>query len=177
VRESVTAARAATAADTEAFGAALADALPFPRAGPAVLYLSGGLGAGKTTLARGFLRRRGFTGPVRSPTFALLECYELGEIVVAHVDLYRLEEPQELEGLGLRDLARHGHVWLVEWPERGAGHLPPADLRVALEPLIGEEGRAITVAGESPLGVAWLAGVGRDAAARAGAVEIAQRPK
>ncbi|MGH8150665.1 MAG: tRNA (adenosine(37)-N6)-threonylcarbamoyltransferase complex ATPase subunit type 1 TsaE [Steroidobacteraceae bacterium] len=160
MRESITTTRAATAADTEAFGAALADALPYPRAGPAVLYLSGGLGAGKTTLARGLLRRRGFIGPVRSPTFALLECYELGDLVVAHVDLYRLEEPRELEGLGLRDLAHPGHLWLVEWPERGAGHLPPPDLRVALELLATEEGRAITVAGESPLGVAWLAGVG-----------------
>lgn len=153
MRESV------TAAQTEAFGAALADALPSPRAGPAVLYLSGGLGAGKTTLARGFLRRRGVAGPVRSPTFALLECYEVADLVVAHVDLYRLASPRDLEGLGLRDLARPGHVWLVEWPERGAGHLPPPDLRIALEFPGAEDRREITAEGESAFGAAWLAGV------------------
>jgi tRNA threonylcarbamoyladenosine biosynthesis protein TsaE len=93
---------ARSAGETEAVGAALADAMPIPADGPAILYLSGELGAGKTTLARGFLRRRGLAGPAPSPTFALLECYGLTDLVVVHVDLYRLREPQELESLGLR---------------------------------------------------------------------------
>jgi tRNA threonylcarbamoyladenosine biosynthesis protein TsaE len=139
----------------EAAGAALADAMPPVTRGPAVVYLSGDLGAGKTTLARGFLRRRGLIEPARSPTFALLECYELADIVVVHVDLYRLREPLELDALGLRDLARPGHAWLVEWPERGAGWLPVPDVHIDLY-AASPEAHAISAASHSPLGAAWL---------------------
>ncbi len=146
---------ARSAAETEAVGAALADAMPAPAQGPVILYLSGELGAGKTTLARGFLRRRGLEGPARSPTFTLLEYHELGDLVAVHVDLYRLREPQELEALGLRDLARPRHAWLIEWPERGAGYLPPADLTLTLG--ISSPGEhAITASAHSPLGASWL---------------------
>ncbi len=147
---------ARSAHETEAIGAALAEAMPIPAEGPAILYLSGELGTGKTTLARGFLRQRGLADPARSPTFALLECYGLADLVVVHVDLYRLREPQELESLGLRDLARPGHVWLIEWPERGIGHLPPADVIVTLR-VSSLEGHAIAAVARSTLGRSWLA--------------------
>ena len=159
---------AATAEETEQIGAWLAAARP---AGDAlkVVYLTGDLGAGKTTLARGFLREAGVTGAVKSPTYTLVETYRAAspsaEGVVAgaptpsfvHLDLYRLIEPSELENLGLRDWAVPGHVWLVEWPERGVGHLPPADLVVRL--VGGEPAHVIEIEAESVLGEEWLAGV------------------
>ncbi len=146
---------ARAAEETEAVGAALAEAMPPPAQGPAILYLSGELGAGKTTLARGFLRRRGLEGPARSPTFTLVECYELADLVAVHVDLYRLREPRELEALGLRDLARPRHVWLIEWPERGSGYLPPPDLALALS-ITSPDEHAISASGRSALGASWL---------------------
>lgn len=149
---------ARSAAEMEAVGAALADALPHPAHAPAILYLSGELGAGKTTLARGFLRRRGLAGPARSPTFALLECYELADLTAVHLDLYRVREPQELDSLGLRDFARPGSVWLIEWPERGGGFLPAPDLAVTLR-VRARERHTLTAAARSPLGAAWLGGV------------------
>src|SRR5512144_1151837 len=116
-----------TADDTEAFGARLARARPKENA-LATVHLSGDLGAGKTTLARGFLRAAGVTGPVRSPTYTLIEVYETPAVSVVHLDLYRLLDPSELEPLGLREWARPGYVWLIEWPERGEGRLPCPDL-------------------------------------------------
>ncbi|HWP94433.1 MAG TPA: tRNA (adenosine(37)-N6)-threonylcarbamoyltransferase complex ATPase subunit type 1 TsaE [Gammaproteobacteria bacterium] len=117
------------AAATEALGAALARAL-----GPegAVVYLQGELGAGKTTLVRGFLRALGYTGSVRSPTYTLLEPYLVEGRRVYHLDLYRIAEPAELEFLGVRELGERGDVCLIEWAERGAGALPPADLVLEL---------------------------------------------
>ena len=144
-----------SAAQTEAVGARLAAALPPAEHGPAVIDLSGDLGAGKTTLARGFLRQLGWAEPVRSPTFTLLECYECSDVVVVHADLYRVRDAAELDLLGLRDLARAGHVWLIEWPERGAGHLPPCDLRIHL--VVAAEGHPLSIAARSPLGQRWLA--------------------
>jgi len=144
-----------TAAETEELGAALAQALPAPGSAPAIVYLSGDLGAGKTTLARGFLRGRGFRGAVRSPTYTFLECYDLpGPLAVVHLDLFRLTEPSELESLGVRELARAGHVWLIEWPERGAGHLPPPDLAIALQ--VPSSSHALCATPHSALGRAWL---------------------
>jgi tRNA threonylcarbamoyladenosine biosynthesis protein TsaE len=148
---------ARSAAETEAVGAALAAALPPLERRPAVACLSGDLGAGKTTLARGFLRRRGVAAPVRSPTFTLIECYELSDLVVVHADLYRMRSPAELETLGLRDLARPQHVWLIEWPERGTGHLPPADLEIELRVIA--DAHSIETRSRTPLGAAWLAGM------------------
>lgn len=113
---------------TEALGHALADTLPLH----AVIYLEGDLGAGKTTLARALLRQLGVIGPVRSPTYTLIERYPTPVGEVAHIDLYRIADPEELLYLGLDDLAASARLWLVEWPERGRGALPPADLRVQL---------------------------------------------
>ena len=119
-----------------------------------VVYLKGDLGAGKTTLARGFLHALGVTGAIRSPTYTLLETYDADALTVVHLDLYRLRDPSELEPLGLRDLALPGYLWLIEWPERGAGWLPPPDLEVRL--LVGDTSHRIEARGVSELGSAWL---------------------
>lgn len=144
---------ARTAQDTEALGARLAHARP-QRTDLAVVFLQGELGAGKTTLVRGYLRAAGFTGPVRSPTYTLVELYELSEFTVVHADLYRLRDPMELESLGLRDWAQPGYLWLIEWPERGAGHLPAPDLTLSLK--VGAHAHEIDLAAHSPLGKSWL---------------------
>ncbi len=119
---------------TEALGARLAAAVP-PQC---VIYLHGDLGAGKTTLVRGLLRALGHQGPVPSPTYTLLEPYTIGERTVLHLDLYRLADPEELDYLGLRDYLDQSLLMLVEWPERGAGMLPGADLELRLE-YVGEQ--------------------------------------
>ena len=117
-------------AETEALGASLAPLLQ-RRAG-GVIYLEGPLGTGKTTLTRGLLRAMGVQGSIRSPTYTLLEPYEIQNCRLLHMDLYRLNHPLELEQLGLRDYPPSQCWWLVEWPERGAGFLPPPDLRITL---------------------------------------------
>jgi tRNA threonylcarbamoyladenosine biosynthesis protein TsaE len=190
-----------TAEETEDFGARLADGWPdeeslgqtdqrpaglapkdsapdASRAGRrdifGVIYLVGDLGAGKTTLTRGFLHRLGVSGAVRSPTYTLVEVYELtgarlplkppstgttpalsGMVRVAvHLDLYRLSDPDEFENLGLREYARGGCVWLVEWPERGLGRLPEPDLVVKLTG--GEDGHDIEVEARTAFGSSWV---------------------
>jgi tRNA threonylcarbamoyladenosine biosynthesis protein TsaE len=114
--------------ETEALGAQLLGAKPAAGTACRVVTLSGELGAGKSTFARGVLRALGATGHLKSPSYSLLESYELPSVHVIHLDLYRLQDPDELENLGLADYHRPGHLWLIEWPERGAGRLPPADL-------------------------------------------------
>ncbi len=146
--------RSTTAEETESFGAKLAATCP-PRADAfTAVYLAGDLGAGKTTLCRGFLHAIGIAGPIRSPTYTLLETYESPPSTVIHLDLYRLRDSSELEALGLRDLARPGYVWLVEWPERGEGWLPPGDLHIDLS--VGEQAHEITVRAISDYGRTWL---------------------
>jgi tRNA threonylcarbamoyladenosine biosynthesis protein TsaE len=99
---------------------------------PLIVGLSGPLGVGKTTFVRGLLRGLGFTGRVPSPTYTLLEHYEIGALTVVHLDLYRLAEARELEYLGLRDWLALPFVWvLVEWPERGGRLAEGLDLRLA----------------------------------------------
>jgi tRNA threonylcarbamoyladenosine biosynthesis protein TsaE len=145
----------ATPADTEALGGRFAAGLPADRGDLVVVYLTGDLGAGKTTFARGFLRAAGITGPIRSPTYTLLEPYEAALATVAHLDLFRLRDASELEPLGLRDLALPGHLWLVEWPERGAGWLPSPDLSIVLS--VGTAAHRIEAHGRSAPGRTWLA--------------------
>lgn len=120
------------AAATEACGARLAAALPQPGDAPFVIYLSGELGSGKTTLVRGALRALAVGGTIRSPTYTLVESYAAGPRTLVHLDLYRLESPRELEALGVRELLLPSHVLFIEWPERGGTELPRADLAVQL---------------------------------------------
>lgn len=117
--------------------------------GGLIIALRGTLGAGKTTLVRGFLRARGYFGSVKSPTFTLIEPYELPGGAIYHFDLYRLTDPEELELIGVRDYLFSEAICLVEWPERAAGTLN-FDLAVALDyhPL----GRAATISVLSPRG-------------------------
>ena len=143
-----------TAQDTEDFGGRLATSRSPKDTALAVLYLTGELGAGKTTFARGFLRALGVQEAVPSPTYTLLELYPVGALTVVHVDLYRMRDAAELESLGLREWARTGHVWLIEWPERGGTRLPPADLTVTFA--AGEAGHDIEVGACSRLGESWL---------------------
>lgn len=114
---------------TERLGAALANAL---ESRGAVIYLQGNLGAGKTTLARALLQALGHAGRVRSPTYTLVEPYEIEDRHIYHMDLYRLAAAEELEYLGLRDLDTEHDLILIEWPERGEKGLPAADIVVQL---------------------------------------------
>jgi tRNA threonylcarbamoyladenosine biosynthesis protein TsaE len=114
--------------ETEALGARLLGTPPHRDAPCRVVGLSGELGSGKSTFARGVLRALGATGHIKSPSYTLLETYELPGLYAVHLDLYRLIDPAELEHLGLADYHRPGFLWLVEWPERGAGRLPPVDV-------------------------------------------------
>jgi tRNA threonylcarbamoyladenosine biosynthesis protein TsaE len=127
--------------ETEALGARLLGTAP-PRDTPCrVVFLRGELGAGKSTFARGALRALGVQGPIKSPSYTLLETYELPAITAVHLDLYRLHDPEELEHLGLPDYHRPGFLWLVEWPERGEGRLPAADLQLQFS--VGSDGHRI----------------------------------
>jgi tRNA threonylcarbamoyladenosine biosynthesis protein TsaE len=120
---------AADAAATRAIGARFAAALrAADPAEPLLIGLSGELGAGKTTFVAGLLEALGHAGPVRSPTYALIEPYRLADRDVHHCDLYRLRDPEELVDLGLRDLLTARSVLLVEWPERAGDRLRPPDL-------------------------------------------------
>jgi tRNA threonylcarbamoyladenosine biosynthesis protein TsaE len=147
--------RLADPAATEALGRALAQPLAdASEARAIVVHLEGPLGAGKTTLARGLLRGLGHDGRVRSPTFTLLEPYELAHCSLIHLDLYRLADPGELDYLGLVDMLAPRTVVLVEWAERGGDRLPGPDLHIRID----YEGagrvavcRALTPAGKQAL--------------------------
>ncbi len=139
----------ADSAQTDGLGRALAQSRP-PRA---VVHLQGDLGAGKSTLARALLRALGVEGTIRSPTYTLVERYPLGAGGEAwHMDLYRIGDPGELEFLGLD--ADEATLWLIEWPERGGGGLPVADLRIELAQ--DGDGRRVELLGLTVIGRDWL---------------------
>ncbi|WP_456267839.1 tRNA (adenosine(37)-N6)-threonylcarbamoyltransferase complex ATPase subunit type 1 TsaE [Kushneria sp. AK178] len=125
-----------------AIGGRLAEALSWR----GIVYLNGELGAGKTTLARGVLRALGHDGAVKSPTYTLVEPYDLEKGRVYHFDLYRLGDPEELEFLGAREMLTDEALTLVEWPVRGEGWLPAADVVMTLS-LIQQGRRLVLEAG------------------------------
>jgi tRNA threonylcarbamoyladenosine biosynthesis protein TsaE len=146
--------RAEGAAATRALGANIARAILASepaRATSLLVTLSGDLGAGKTTLVGGLLEALGHVGPTRSPTYTLVEPYRFGDRDVCHCDLYRLRDPEELEDLGLRDTRGPGSVLLVEWPEKAAGRLGPADLAIDLR-YVGEHVREARLEAPTPAG-------------------------
>ena len=117
--------------------------------------LSGELGSGKTTLARGILRGLGYEGKVKSPTYTLVEVYELSRLDLYHFDLYRFKDSRELLGAGFRDDFDSRNVCLVEWPERAKDLLPIADLSVSLAEERG--GRRVRIAAQTESGKNCLA--------------------
>ncbi len=132
-----------------------------PAIGQAFVTLKGSLGAGKTTLARALLRALGVQGRIKSPTYALLEPYELEGLNIAHMDLYRLLDPSEWQSAGLRDTMAASGLKLVEWPERAGALLPTPDLAVhiqspAEDASLADEARRVTVHAYTPCGVALL---------------------
>jgi len=136
---------------TAALGAALADALlDPPEAGGLVIGLNGDLGAGKTTLVRALLRRAGVTGPVKSPTFALLEPYEVSRLHLYHFDFYRFKNPREFLDCGFSEFFGPGAICLVEWPERAGAYLTTADLHIGLHVL--DSGRSAVIGANTESG-------------------------
>jgi tRNA threonylcarbamoyladenosine biosynthesis protein TsaE len=144
---------------TERAGRGLARGL----AGGMVVTLSGDLGAGKTTFARGVLRGLGWQGPVKSPSYTLLEHYPLSSIYLYHFDFYRFADPREWETVGAAEGFTPRTVALVEWPERVAGHLPPADLAVRLAPATGDatqgDGRTLEIVATTTAGERCVADI------------------
>lgn len=138
--------------ETEAFAAKVAVAVT----APCSIALQGDLGAGKTTFARGFLHALGHQGKVKSPTYTILEPYQIGEITVNHFDLYRLVDPEELELIGAHEMFAQDTINLIEWPEQGAGWLPEMDLWLKIEHL-EKGGRRFRLSAISPCGEVVLA--------------------
>ena len=150
--------RLPSARETESLGVALARHCPWDEREPRLIFLSGELGAGKTTLAAALLQALGVEETVRSPSYALIETYAARGGEAVHIDLYRLHGAEELQQLGLRDYLNGHTLLLVEWPERAGGALPRPDLAVRLEstPEDGGAGRKACIEARSSAGEAWL---------------------
>ena len=149
---------AATPAEMQSWGRALAAALQVAGGGALVVSIAGELGAGKTTFVGGVLAAFGIRGPVRSPTYTLIEPYEVRERTLYHLDLYRLSDPREMENLGVRDLLNAESVLLVEWAERGGAMLPVPDLVIAIQYSAdaGISGRTLQISANSEAGLGLL---------------------
>ena len=106
-----------------------------------VVFLEGSIGAGKTTVARGILRGFGYRGIAVSPTYTLMEAYDLGRSRIVHMDLYRVERPQDLDAIGIRDYLDGQTIFLIEWPDQMIAFLPAPDLRILLSTV--PEGRKV----------------------------------
>lgn len=131
---------------TEAFGAKLFHALPEK----CVVFLLGDLGAGKTTLVRGFMHAAGHQGNVKSPTYNIVEEYRLNKRLYYHFDLYRLQDPEELEWIGIDDYLQQQSICFFEWPEKGVGYLGSADIILSLQTT--DQGRVLVVQ-KLPVGI------------------------
>lgn len=138
----------------EAATIALARRLAPAMEGGGVIHLHGELGAGKTSFARALLQALGAGERVKSPTYSLLERYAVDQSEAFHLDLYRIGAPEEIEWLGMDELDDPTAIVLVEWPARGAGALPPADLEIVLE--YRGAGRVARLSPRSPRGGSWL---------------------
>lgn len=140
-------------AATELLGRQLAAALKQPEAKQgAVIFLHGDLGTGKTTLSRALIRGLGYDGPVKSPTYTLIEPYDFFDFPLYHFDLYRLSDPEEVEFLGVEDYFRRPVICLIEWPEKGQGYLPLPDLELSLFDAPGQAGRSVEWQAHSDVG-------------------------
>ncbi len=166
MRESRLILEAPVESTTLAVGEALARSLPRDASG-LLLTLEGELGAGKTTLTRALLRELGAAGPVRSPTYTLVEPYELPGGLVLHIDLYRLSGPDELDALGYREARSTSRLSIIEWPERAAGALGTVDLACRID--YAGAGRRLVLAPGTAAGAGWM-----EAFARAHAGRIAE---
>jgi len=141
-----------------AFGEALGYVLSaLSNQSAAVIYLQGELGAGKTTICRGVLQACGHSGAVKSPTYTLVEPYELSTATVFHFDLYRLGDPEELEYMGIRDYFEPGNICLIEWPDKGQGILQVPDLELTISVI--PAGRRLSLTTHTAQGEAVVAGV------------------
>lgn len=132
-----------------------------------VLTLAGDLGSGKTTLARGMLRALGWTGPVKSPTYTLVEHYKFSSLYFYHFDFYRLVDPAEWASGGFDEYFRSDTVCVIEWPERVASELPAVDLAIRLE-YAGDDtalGRVMTLRSGTEAGRRCLIEMNADAGA------------
>lgn len=139
---------------TQAIAQNLADAVKKASPQGVVIHLEGDLGAGKTTFSRYFIQTLGHSGAVKSPTYTLVEPYELDEVNVYHFDLYRLADPEELEFMGIRDYFGTNTVCLVEWPERGGALLATADITITIK--LEENIRYFTLTAEGEVGAGIL---------------------
>lgn len=124
-----------------------------------ILFLQGELGAGKTTFVRGFLQGLGFQGKVKSPTFTIVEEYDLENALVYHFDLYRLIDPEELEFIGIYEYFTEEAIVLVEWPEKGIGVLPKPD--AILEFTVLDQGRSVTIQSMGERGATLLSTINK----------------
>lgn len=120
---------------------------------PLSLHLSGPLGAGKSTFARALLRSLGVQGAIKSPSYALIEPYRIGDMQLLHADLYRLKDPLELVNLGLHELLADAQLALIEWPQQGGALLPAPDCVIALDYSLAGDSRELGMRAKSRLGL------------------------
>lgn len=138
-----------TQEETESFAASIA-AVCSSLDSRLAIHLIGDLGAGKTTFSRGFIQALGYSGRVKSPTYTLVEPYDINGRVIFHFDLYRLADPEELEFVGIRDYGEGNSISLIEWPSKGEGFLPNPNICINIA--FTDSGRLITIEGLDPVG-------------------------